>query len=422
MGKTTLVNQFARTYKQAILLNLEKSSDRGYFEDYDDVKDIVELLFALNNISIKDAAKILLFIDEIQESARAIKLLRYFYEEIPELNVIAAGSLLEFALHRIQGFPVGRVEFLYLHPLNFREYLMAISHEAALGYLDNIPLKPIGRSVLQTLFNQYAIIGGMPEIVKQYKKSGSITDLPVIYESVWGTFQHDVEKYAANETERKVIKHIIATAHFYLDQRIKFQHFGNSNYRSREVGEAMRKLDDAKVIRLIYPTTNTATPVKPDIKKSPRLQFLDTGIVNYSLGAQPEMIGVSDLSNAYRGAIIPHLITQELISLNHLNDKKPNFWVREKKQASSEVDLVFSYLDKVIPIEIKSGKTGRLKSLHKFVEQSGHPYAIRIYGGEFKIERSATPNGVDYFLMNLPYFLGTKLPEYIEYFVSNYKL
>jgi len=140
------------------------------------------------------------------------------------------------------------------------------------------------------------------------------------------------------------------------------------------------------------------------------------------MGVQAEMIGVNDLNSAYRGAIIPHLITQELISLNYLNDKKPNFWMREKKEASSEVDLVFSYKDMVIPIEIKSGKTGRLKSLHQFVERSSHPYAIRMYGGEFKIERSITPNSVDYLLMNLPYYLGTKIPDYIEYFVNNYTL
>ncbi|MEN8251794.1 MAG: AAA family ATPase [Bacteroidota bacterium] len=420
VGKTTMVKQFARTYKNAVLLNLEKSADRAYFENYDEVSDIVELLFVLNDIALEDADNTLLFIDEIQESAKAIKMLRYFFEERPELHVIAAGSLLEFALHKIQGFPVGRVEFLFLHPLNFYEYLKAIKHKAALKHFDAIPVKPIAHPILLELFNRYAIIGGMPEVVKQYIKSDSITELPVIYESVWGTYQHDVEKYTTNETERKVIKHIITTAHYYVDQRIKFQNFGNSNYRSREVGEAMRKLDDAKVIRLIYPTTNVAIPAKPDIKKSPRLQFLDTGIVNYTAGVQPEMIGVNDLSNAYKGAIIPHLITQELISLNHLNDKKPNFWVREKKESSSEVDIVFTYKEMLIPIEVKSGKSGTLKSLHQFIDRVDHQYAIRMYGGEFRIEEAKTQAGKEFILMNLPYYLGTKLPDYIEYFVNNH--
>ena len=108
------------------------------------------------------------------------------------------------------------------------------------------------------------------------------------------------------------------------------------------------------------------------------------------------------------------------MSLNIISHKKPMFWVREKKQASSEVDLVFPYKSKLYPIEIKSGSTGSLKSLHQFIEQSEHPYAIRMYAGEFRVEEAKTPGGTPYILMNLPYYLGTKLPEYIDYFVNNY--
>ncbi len=354
VGKTTLIEQFAKTYKQFIFLNLEKSDDRYFFEQSDDVKKIVDSLFLSKNIS-PNKGDTLLFIDEIQESPKAIHLLRYFYEDIPDLHVISAGSLLEFAMRKIRSFPVGRVEYLYLYPLNFTEYLEAIEHSAALGQINQIPVQPIAHKVLLDLFNLYAIIGGMPEVVKIFtKNNNSLLGLPRVYESIWGTYQNDVEKYATNETERKVIKHIMATAQFYIDKRIKFQNFGNSNYKSREVGEALRNLDDAKVVQLIYPTTNVEIPIQPDLRKSPRLQFLDTGLVNHILGIQSQMIGLQDLSSAFKGAIIPHLITQELISLNTISSKKPHFWVREKKQSSSEVDLVIQYFDKVIPIEIKS--------------------------------------------------------------------
>ena len=262
----------------------------------------------------------------------------------------------------------------------------------------------------------------MPEIVQRYLENKNIADLPRVYESVWGTYKEDVEKYASNTTGRKVIKHIINTAHLYLDQRIKFQNFGNSNYRSREVGEAMRNLDAAKIIRLIYPTTDLEPPLRPNIRKAPRLQFLDTGILNYSLGIQADMLAIRDLSKLYKGAVIPHLITQELISLRMINDKKPNFWVRDKKQASAEVDLLYTCQDKLVPIEIKSGKTGTLKSLHQFVERAGHPYAVRLYAGEFKIEKIKTPGGIPYLLMNMPYYLGTRIPDYIAYFVGNHHL
>lgn len=422
VGKTTLVKEFAKSYEYSILLDLEKPSDVAYFNNYDEAKTLVESLLLANNISIASIGETLLFIDEIQESPGAIQMLRYFYEEFPELNVIAAGSLLEFSMKKVKSYPVGRVEYLYLHPLNFIEYLEAIDHQAALEQIERVPCESFAHPALLNLFNQYAIIGGMPEVVGNFIEKQSLTELPRVYESIWGTYKKDVEKYASNETERKVIKHIMSTAHLYVDQRIKFHNFGQSNYRSREVGEAMRNLNDARIIQLIYPTTDVEIPVKPDLRKSPRLQFLDTGLINNELGIQAEMLAFKDLSNSYKGAIIPHLITQELISLNTIHDKKPHFWIREKKQSTSEVDLVFTYQGKVIPIKIKSGSEGTLKSLHQFVEHANHPYAVRIFAGEFTIVETKTPGGKPYFLMNMPYYLGTKIPEYIEFFVKNYKL
>lgn len=262
----------------------------------------------------------------------------------------------------------------------------------------------------------------MPEVVKTDIEDGSLANLPKVYESIWATYKEDVEKYASNATERRVIKHIMATAPLYMDQRVKFQNFGNSNYRSREVGEAMRNLDAAKIIQLIYPTTDMEPPIKPDIKKSPRLQFLDTGLINHTLGIQVQLLGMEDLSNAFKWAVIPHLIAQELISLNTITNTKPHFWIREKKQSTSEVDLVYPYASLVIPIEIKSGATGTLKSLHQFMVRANHPYAIRMYAGEFGIQEKTTTDGTSFLLMNLPYYLGTQLPKYIEYFVSNYSL
>lgn len=422
VGKTTLVKEFAKTYKYQLYLNLEKKADSQYFEQTDDVKTIVESLFITNNIVTKDLNDTLLFIDEIQEQPKAIQLLRYFYEELPELHVIAAGSLLEFALKDVQSFPVGRVEFLYLYPFNFIEYLQAINHQASLEQLKSIPIKPVAHKILLNLFNQYTIIGGMPEVVSEYTLSNSVSNLAPIYESIWSSYISDSEKYASNATAKNVIKHIMATAAYAVDQRIKFQNFGKSNYQSREVGEAMRNLHQAKIIQLIYPTTSTELPILQDLKKSPRLQFLDTGIVNYILGISAQMLVLDDLSQSYKGAVIPHIITQELISIQSKKAELPHFWVREKKQASSEVDLVYAIDGKVVPIEIKSGSTGTLKSLHQFIERTNHPYAVRIYAGEFDIQEAITPNGVPYLLMNLPYYLGTLIPEYLAYFVKNYKL
>ena len=132
------------------------------------------------------------------------------------------------------------------------------------------------------------------------------------------------------------------------------------------------------------------------------------------------MLGVEDLNTIFKEAIIPHIITQEIISLGTNNRATPNFWVREKSQSTAEVDLVYSYNGMVFPIETKSGKSGALRSLHQFINRSSHPYAIRIYGGKYKVESAITPEGTPYFLLNLPYYLGTKIPQYIKYFIENY--
>lgn len=362
----------------------------------------------------------LLFIDEIQEKPDAIAMLRYFYEELPELHVIAAGSLLEHSLSKVKSFPVGRVQYLYLFPLNFPEFLAANKMDALIERLQNIPIDIAAHNVAKDWFHRYALYGGMPEIVRAYIKNEDITILPRIYEGVWASYTDDVPKYAKNATEQKVIKHIMQTAPRYIDQRITFQGFGGSNYKSREVGESFRALDDAKVIQLIYPCTSVEFPAIEDFKKSPRMQFLDTGLLNHALGIQSKLLSITDLSTSYKGALLPHLITQELISIQEYSYKKPNFWVRQKKGAQSEVDLVYSYQGLIIPIEIKSGKVGKLRSLHQFVEKSPHSYAVRMYAGEFSIEEHSTPSGKPYTLMNLPYYLGTFLEKYLAYLMNEY--
>lgn len=422
VGKSTLVKQFAKSYKKSILLNLELAKDIDFFHQYNDVSTLLQALFIAHNIPASDKSKTLLFIDEIQESPEAIALLRYFYESEPEIHVIAAGSLLEHAMRKVKSFPVGRVQLLHLYPINFPEFLNALKHESALKEFETVPMNNLAHNTLLDLFNRFTIIGGMPEVVKKYTETENIASLTQIYEGIWETYKNDVEKYASNDTEVRIIKHIMATAHLDVDLRIKFNNFGKSNYRSREVGEAFRNLDDARIIQLIYPTTDTEVPTRPDLRKAPRLQFLDTGLINNKLHIQAEMLAMKDLNSTYRGAIIPHMITQELISMNQTKAIKPNFWVREKKQSSAKVDLVIQHNNYVIPVEIKSGKEGKLKSLHQFIDATDHYYAVRMYAGELSIEKHTTGTGKKYLLMNIPYYFGTKLKEYIAYFVNNHSI
>lgn len=419
VGKTTIVRQFSNEFDNYIELNLEREVDRKIF-DIDEIEKILNAVYLLKGVTPKNKPT-LLFIDEIQESPKAIQQLRYFYEKKPELYVIAAGSLLEFALKEVPSFPVGRIEYLYLHPLNFIEYLEAIPNSQAVSVIYTVPIPSYSHNTILNLFHDYAIIGGMPEVVAQYIENKSIATLAKNYNRLWQAYKDDVEKYSRNDTDKKIIRHVIETAPFETD-RIKFERFGRSNYQSREVGEALRSLDLAKIVQLIYPTTSLEPPIIPDLKKRPRLQFLDTGMINNVLLLQGEMIGINDLNDFYKGKIIQHLVNQELTSLHEETPYKPHFWVREKKDSNSEVDLVYRHNKYIIPIEIKSGKQGRLRSLHQFIERTNHPYAIRMYAGEFNVEKAKTPEGTPYLLMNLPYYLGTLIPEYIEYFIKNYKI
>ncbi len=419
VGKTTLVRQFASEFDHFVELNLEREKERTIFE-LDEINKILNAAYLLKGKTISKGS-LLLFIDEIQESPKAIALLRFFYEERPDIYLIAAGSLLDFALKSVASFPVGRVSYLYLSPLSFEEYLDALDQRPAIETLKQIPFPNFAHSTLLDLFHEYAMVGGMPEVVSEYVGNKNISKVIPIYHNLWQSFKDDLEKYARNATERNILRHILGSAPSEPD-RIKFEGFGQSNYRSREVGEAFRALDLANIIRLVYPTTALKPPVSTDRKKRPRLQFLDTGLLGNALSLQSDLLHIQDMNDMHRGRISQQVVTQQLISIETRIRYQPHFWVREEKDSSSEVDLVFHHGKYVIPIEIKSGKQGKLRSLHQFVERSDHPYALRMHGGNLSIEYVKTPAGKNYLLMNMPYYLATKTPEYVDYFVTNHRL
>jgi predicted AAA+ superfamily ATPase len=158
----------------------------------------------------------------------------------------------------------------------------------------------------------------------------------------------------------------------------------------------------------------------PNLKKRPRLQFVDTGLLNQVLMVQAGMIGIPDLNQVYRGRIIQHLLYQEITSIHPEPDYKPRFWVRKERNSQAEVDLVYPFSQHLIPLEVKSGKQGKLRSLHQFVEKSRHPFAVRFYRGPYSVEKVRTPGGHPYVLMNLPYFLGTRLELYLHHLIQEY--
>jgi predicted AAA+ superfamily ATPase len=416
VGKTTVVNQFARQFEQYIYLNLELPNDRRPFEEFNTIEELVQTLFFIKNQSQSKKNKTLLFIDEIQEMPEALNILRYFYESEPGIAVIAAGSMLETLFDKNISFPVGRVEYKVLRPVSFPEFLEAVNETEALQYLSQIPAPAFTHPRLLQLFHTYALIGGMPEIVGNYAQNKDLTALASIYDSLITAYIDDVEKYAATSSQMQHIRHAIRGSFAQAGKRIKFEGFANSTYRSRDMGEALRILEKALLIQLLYPCTGVLLPLLPDYKKSPRLQVLDTGMLNYFAGVQREMLGMADLNKVYHGTIIEHLVGQELLATQFNALSSLNFWVREKTTSTAEVDFVWSFNGKLIPVEVKAGAEGVLRSLHLYMDIAPHNMAIRFYAGELHITQAVTPEGKTYHLLNLPYYLVSQIEKYLEWF------
>lgn len=417
-GKTTVINEFSKKFDNYLYFNLENIEEKKLLGKEIPFNDYVSSLFLYQNISMGNG-KTLIFIDEVQNSPNAVKQLRYFYEKRPELFVVAAGSLLETLLEKHISFPVGRVEYLYLYPFSFEEFLWALSEKEVCNLLQNVPVPEYSHEKILSLFHKYSLIGGMPEAVRVYAETGGdIIEVNKIYSSLMTAFLEDIEKYAENKKSAKIIRHVINSAVYEAGKRIKYQGFGNSNYHSREISEALHILEKTMLIRLIRPVTATTIPAVPDMKKSPKLQFLDTGFLNHLNGLQQSVIYTSDLNSIYKGLLTEHISTQEVISLNTYRQSPVNFWVRKKKQSNAEVDLIFQHEGHLVPVEIKSGKQGTLRSLHQFINRSSFPFAVRIYNGVVKIDDAITPEGVKYTLLNLPYYLIGNIRKYLDWFIN----
>lgn len=413
VGKTTSVRNFGQTFQQYIELNLENETDRQTFSSRE-IDTLVQTIFLSKNKTLADKENTLLFIDEIQQVPEALNMLRYFYEKYPEIKVIAAGSLLETIFNEEKSVPVGRVDYRVMRPVSFPEFLGALGETQALEQLENTPLNDYAHNTLMRLFHTYAVIGGMPEIVNRYVRSNDFTQLSSIYERIINAYTDDVEKYGKSDSLIRVIRHCIKVGFIEAGKRITFHNFGKSDYSSREVGEALRTLEKVFLLSLIYPTTSPILPLLPDLRKSPRLQVLDTGIANYYLGIQAEILNTTDLNKIHQGAIIEHLVGQELLASKFNVLSSLNFWVREKKTSQAEIDFVYSFQSQLIPIEVKSGKEGTLKSLHLFMEECPHDFAIRFYAGPLQQTTATTGTGKIYRILNLPYYLGSQVDKYIR--------
>jgi len=405
VGKTTLVDSFAENFENYLYLNFEKNpSAINLFEKEQEIDDLVAAIFLFCNKENK-SGKTLLFIDEIQNSNMAITKLRYFYEaKNPDLYVIAAGSLLETMLIKNVSFPVGRVEYLAVRPCVFNEFLRAINEIQLEKALLNCKIPEAIHQKTMNLFNTFTLIGGMPEVVADYAEHKNFVGLNSIYESLLTSYRDDVAKYARNETMSQTIRYILRSGWKFAAERITLGGFAGSPYKSREMGEAFRTLEKTFVLELCHPTTDTLVPITKDLKRSPKLLWLDCGLVNYAANVQKEVFGAMDILDVWRGKIAEQIVAQELLALDNRVSNIRDFWVRNKKDSEAEVDFVLQFDNKVIPIEVKSGHNAKLRSLHLFMEEAPHDIAVRVWSQPFSVDKVTTQQGKNFKLINLPFY------------------
>ncbi|HCC52849.1 MAG TPA: ATPase [Porphyromonadaceae bacterium] len=413
VGKTTIVNRFAGKFENYLSVNLEKSDARKLFESTDNVKELLPLLFLYANIK-RNAGRTLLFIDEIQNSPHTVSLLRYFYEELPEIHVIAAGSLLETILDSHISLPVGRVQYMALHPCSFIEFLNAVGEKRFLEPIRDAALPDVFHDMLNNLFNRYSLIGGMPEAVSRYTSERDLTMLDRVYNSLLNAYKNDVEKYAKNNTQVSVIRYILEEGWTFSGETIALGGFGGSSYKARETGEAFRMLEKAMLLELVYPLTSAKMPMISDLKKAPKLFWLDAGLVNYAAKIRKEYIVSGDLMDTWKGKAAEQIAAQELKTLSFEVGVKRNFWVRAKRGSSAEVDLAYRFDGKIIPIEVKSGHNAHLKSLHQFMDETSHDIAVRIWTGKYGIDEAKTQSHKTFRLINLPFYMISALPDILK--------
>lgn len=414
VGKTTVVEEFSKEFDTFLHLNLEKSRDMSLFENSDNPREILDEIY-LHLKKYKKEGSTLLFIDEIQNSPKAISLLRYFYEDIPQLYIIAAGSLLESLIDLHLSFPVGRVEYLAMRPCSFLEYLNGIGEEFNAEVIRNLKVNGIHQEIMN-MFRQYAIIGGMPAAISKYAENRDMLPLDSIYESLIASYREDSEKYAKNEIQRRVLSHILTVGWAFAGETISFEGFAGSTFRSREIAEAMRTIERAMLLELVYPVLDIKIPLIDNLRRRPKLIWFDTGLVNYQAGIRSDLFSTSNVMDMWRGRVGEQIVGQELVAYNHRILAKRHFWSKDKSGGTAEVDFVIRHDNKVVPIEVKTGHNSKLKSLHSFMENVNHDIAVRVWNQPYSVDEVETPKGRKFKLINLPFYYLSKLSDIISSF------
>ncbi len=424
VGKTWLIRDLAEsTQKSLIELNFEKRPGLESLFSSNEPKEIIANIAASLGKPIEPSNSIL-FLDEIQAAPKLLAKLRWFAEDMPDLAVVAAGSLLDFALadHEFS-MPVGRIGYMYLEPLSFEEFLEAIGYPTLRTYLQTVRLnKEIPSEIheqLMAAIKEYLIIGGMPAAVSSWAAQKKLEAVNQIHFDLLTTYREDFNKYRGRlNTER--LEEVLISIPRQLGQKFVYSQV-NPNVSAFALKQALELLAKARVGHQIFATAANGLPLDAEMKENYfKVILLDTGLANVGLGfSLHQLRSISDISLINSGGIAEQLVGQQLRTLfPPFAPPSLNYWVRAEKGSNAEIDYIIQHRNQIVPVEVKAGSTGGLKSLHQFMNSKKKSLAIRINSdyptiGPVQVKTSEG-SSVKYTLLSLPFYLLGQLHRLLD--------
>lgn len=415
VGKSYLVRMFAgQEFSNLLEVNCERNPGIVSLFESKTPRTIVSQLEARFDVPVTPG-KTLLFLDEIQAAPEVLAVLRYFHEEMPELHVVCAGSLLEFVLEEHSfSMPVGRIEYLHMGTMQFEEFLLAMKRERLRQWLCDYTLDvsvpgEIHRELLR-LMRQYLVVGGLPAAVEVFAETASYRECEQVQQSIIATYRDDFSKYASKVKHRRVEK-VFAGIPRLVGRKFMYSQIDRAD-RARDLSEALRLLCLARVAHPVRHTAANGLPLAAEgDDRHFKVLFLDVGLLCRSLGLSvAEIEQPKDVLLINRGALCEQFVGQHLaFSGRCYGEPALYYWMRRERNSNAEVDFVMPVGPDVVPVEVKAGKTGTLKSLHLFIREKNRAFALRFNSDAPSPCRARTSLSTGaqrpFFLLSLPFYL-----------------
>src|SRR3990167_4936234 len=419
VGKTWLVRALAKkSGKQLVELNFEHQRDLAIHFESNDPDTILLNLESIFNQSIMPENTIL-FLDEVQAVPELLEKLRWFYELMPQLAVIATGSLLEFVLEKHSfSMPVGRINYFFVEPLGFDEFLLAKNETHLLAAMKNISLqKPFNAAIhdkANRLFKEFLMVGGMPEAVSTWIKTRSLESLSEVHNNLIHTYQDDFSKYAG-KLSLHYLEDVLQSIPASLSKKFIYAHV-NSNAKQTSIKQALNLLSKARLCHSVQSTYANGIPVGAEVNpKLFKMIMIDVGLVSTMLGLKLHQFQtIDDIILVNQGALAEQVTGQLLRLLSpHYKDPTLYYWSRESASSSAEVDYIIQDNQRLLPIEVKAGSEGKMRSLHQFMYEKSWKTAVRLYSGpashcDINI-KTTQGHAVNYELFSLPFYLVSQI-------------